>query len=210
MSTTQFLGASAAAIGFVAVILVLIGMRAVRRRRLVGGLITGLTGLCCGLLAALFGLILAGTRGYRALIHEEVAVEVWMVQEADQAFIAHFDFPDGTARTFRLQGDELYVDAHVLKWKPIANVLGLHTAYELDRVAGRYAALEDERSREKTLYSLAAPKPVDLFHLRRSSTLLAPLVDAEYGSATFVAAGSDTTRWELRISTTGLLIREAD
>jgi len=36
--------------------------------------------------------------------------------------------------------------------------------------------------------------------------VLAPLVDAEYGSATFVAAGRPA-QFEVRVSTTGLLIR---
>jgi hypothetical protein len=39
--------------------------------------------------------------------------------------------------------------------------------------------------------------------------VLAPLVDAEYGSATFVTTPDEVTLWELRVSTSGLLIRRA-
>ena len=109
---------------------------------------------------------------------------------------------------FEIAGDELYVDAHILKWKSVANLFGLHTAYELDRVAGRYSTLDDERHAERTVYSLAPARSIDLFYLRRASELLAPLVDAEYGSASFVAA-RDTALWELRVSTSGLLLRQA-
>ncbi len=98
---------------------------------------------------------------------------------------------------------------HILKWKPIVNVLGLHTAYELDRIAGRYVALKDERDRPRTVHSLAREKPVDLFALRRRFPFLAPLVDAEYGSATFVPA-DHSTRTEIRVSISGLLARPAD
>ena len=49
--------------------------------------------------------------------------------------------------------------------------------------------------------------PLDAFTLRRGHAWLAPLVDAEYGSATFVAASRPTV-WEIRVSTTGLLARE--
>jgi hypothetical protein len=38
--------------------------------------------------------------------------------------------------------------------------------------------------------------------------MLAPLLDAEYGSASFVPANGGKT-YEVRVSTTGLLIREA-
>lgn len=48
---------------------------------------------------------------------------------------------------------------------------------------------------------------VDLFNLRQRYALLSPLLDAEYGSATFAAAGN-SAQYEVRVSTTGLLIRK--
>jgi len=40
--------------------------------------------------------------------------------------------------TYPISGDEIYVDARILKWHALANLLGLSTAYELDRVGGRF------------------------------------------------------------------------
>src|SRR2546426_1074053 len=54
---------------------------------------------------------------------------------------------------------------------------------------------------------VARSKPVDLYSIARRR-LLGPLVDAEYGSATFVAATRPAT-FEVRVSTTGLLARPA-
>jgi hypothetical protein len=88
-------------------------------------------------------------------------------------------------------------------------VLGLHTAYELDRVTGRYRDINQERSAERTVYSLVEEKPVDLFGLRRRYTFLAPLLDAEYGSGTFVPV-TKPAEFEVRVSTTGLLIRDVN
>ena len=146
------------------------------------------------------------TLGYQALTRETVAARVAVTPTGPQAFVAHFSFPDGRAADYALRGDEIYVDAHVLKWKPIANLIGLHTAYELDRVAGRYAALERERSEPHTVHSLSEGKPVDLFDLRTRYSLLRPLLDVEYGSATFAPA-DQPMEYEVRVSTTGLLIR---
>ncbi len=98
------------------------------------------------------------------------------------------------------------MDAHILKWKPLANFLGLHTAYELDRVSGRYVELEDEKTLPRTVFSLAAEKPWDMFNLRRRFALLGFLLDAEYGSATFIVADRSSS-FEVRVSTTGLLLR---
>ena len=107
---------------------------------------------------------------------------------------------------YELAGDALYVDAHVLKWKPAANMIGLHTAYELDRVAGRYDDIERERAAVRTVYSLAPERRIDLFGLRQRYTFLSPLLDAEYGSGTFVRV-TEPAELEVRVSTTGLLIR---
>ena len=207
MTTSQFLAVAAAAGAFTALVLLLVTLHAARRRRLASGLISGLAAVAAALVAALSLVILVGTRGYRALTHEEIAARVWTVPDTGRAFAAHVQFPDSSVRTYRLKGDELYIDAHILKWKPLMNVLGLHTDYELDRVSGRYADIEGERSMPRTVFSLAQPKPVDMFDLRRRWELLAPVVDAEYGSATFVPARGEPSVWELRVSTSGLLIR---
>lgn len=156
--------------------------------------------------AGLFGTVAVATHGYQALTREEVAAVVRTEPVARQRFDAQVSFPDGRKVTFRLAGDQLYLDAHILKWKPIVNILGLHTAYELDRVAGRYGRVEEEQLSVRTVYALSATKPVDMFELRRRYVFLAPLLDAEYGSATFIPVDRPQT-YEVRISTTGLLIR---
>nr|PZM99024.1 MAG: hypothetical protein DIU74_12985 [Pseudomonadota bacterium] len=166
-------------------------------------------GLAAALLLALgllLGTLAIGIQGYRALTHEEVAARIDVQPVAPKRFTATFHFPDGATRTYEIAGDAIYVDAHILKWKPVANFMGLHTAYELDRVGGRYAALEEERNAERSLYALRADKPVDLFELRRRYSFLEPLLDAEYGSASFVPV-SEAGQFELRVSTSGLLIR---
>lgn len=158
-------------------------------------------------LAGLSGAIAAGLSGYRALAREEIAARIMVQPIGPQRFAATFVIPDRPHETFDITGDAIYVDAHILKWKSTANLLGLHTVYELDRVAGRYDDIEQERSGERSVYSLGQPRAVDLFDLRRRHTLLAPLLDAEYGSGTFVPV-KKPAEFELRVSTTGLLIRE--
>ncbi len=152
-------------------------------------------------------MIVIATEGYRALTHEEIAAVVKTEPTGAKEFTAHFRFPDGHEVSYRLAGDALYMDAHILKWKPVFNLLGLHTAYELDRVAGRYIDLKEERDSIRTVFLLSRDKPVDMFTLRQRYSLLEPLLDAEYGSASFI--NSDKPAYfEIRVSTTGLLIRK--
>ena len=157
--------------------------------------------------AAASGAIALGVQGYRALTHEEIAAMVRTEPLGPNRFRAQFRFPDGREVSYTLSGDQLYVDARILKWHPLANVLGLHTVYELDRVAGRYHDLTQEQQQPRTVLSLAPERRVDLFNLRQRYTLLSPLLDADYGSATFAAADSPA-QYEVRVSTTGLLIRQ--
>jgi len=193
-------------LGVVSILLLFVAIAALVRRRFLrsgASLVFGLTLLAAALLV---GSVSIGTQGYRALTREEVAATVTTRPLGEGRFEAKFVFPDGRELRYELAGDELYVDAHILKWKPVANVFGLHTGYELDRVAGRYRALADEQQKPRTLFSLAENKPVDMFTLRSRYPFLGFLVDVQYGSATFVPAAEPQT-FTVRVSTTGLLIR---
>ena len=178
-----------------------------RRRQLLRSLGLLLSGLFLFALAALGGTVSVGVKGYRALTAEEVAARVRTEPTGPQRFRATVELPDGRVGQFDVAGDQLYVDAHILKWKPLVNLLGLRTGYELDRVGGRYVAVADERQRPHTVFPLGPDRPVDVYgFVRRHPRVLAPLVDATYGSGTFV--GADQPGWfEVRVSTTGLLIR---
>ncbi len=180
---------------------------AFRKRRWIGSLGSAGTGALLLSLAALAGTLSVSTQGYRALTLEEVAATVTTVPTGPQAFQAYVEFPDGREATFHVAGDQLLVDAHILKWHPLANLLGVHTWYELDRLTGRYQDIQDERTAPRTVHSLKADKPADLFHLARRYSLLALLVDTEYGSATYIRVDRPA-RFEIRVSTTGLLVRE--
>jgi hypothetical protein len=181
---------------------------AIRGRRWLGTTLSFVLALLFLALAALAWTLVIATQGYRALTREELAATVVAEPTAPQRVRTTFRFPDGAQASFDLAGDAVYVDAHIVKWHPMANMLGLHTAYQLDRVAGRYADIEDERTRPRTVFPLAEPKPVDLPRLARRFPFLKPIVDAEYGSATFVPVRG-RTELELRVSTSGLLFRPA-
>ena len=190
----------------VGAILVLAGLTALFGLHPLRFITRTLLGLLLISLGLLEGTITLGIQGYRALSREDLAALIFVRPSGPQRFTATLRFPDGREGTYLISGDEIYVDARILKWHALANTLGLHTAYELDRVGGRYREIDKERATSRTLYALAQQKPVDLFDLRRRYAFLAPFFDAEYGSAAFVPV-SEPAELELRVSTTGLLIR---
>jgi hypothetical protein len=195
-------------LGALGVLLILAAMVALVRLRPLGFAVRTLAGLLLLSVGSMAGMIALGTQGYRALTREDVAARLFVQPSSPQRFQVTVRFADGRDAAFEVAGDEVYVDARVLKWKPVANLLGLHTVYELDRVAGRYRDIAQERSAPRTVYALGQNRPVNLFRMRERYAFLGSLFDAEYGSGSFVPV-TRPAELELRVSTTGLLIREA-
>lgn len=211
MALTQLwvspVGLAGLVFGIVGALLLLSGIGALIRLRPFRFVLRTVFGLLLLAVGALAATIAIGTHGYTALTREDIAATLLVQPTGPQRFSATVRYPDLREVKVELAGDEVYVDAQILKWKPIANVFGLHTAYELDRIAGRYRSIDHERSAPRTVFPLSRDKPLDLFDLRQRYTFLAPLLDAEYGSASYVVV-SRPAEIELRVSTTGLLMRE--
>ena len=198
----------ALAAGAGAVALAVGALQAARRGRPLRAGAGGLGAAALLLAAGLLALVGLGLHGYRALTRETVAAVVDVEPLGPRRFLARVRLPDGRTRVYEIAGDAFYVDARVLKWKPWAQLLGLHTAYALDRIGGRYRDLESERRLPRTVHSLGPQPPLDLHALRRRHAWLAPLVDAAYGSATFMPV-EGRARYEIRVGPSGLLARPA-
>ena len=153
------------------------------------------------------GVLVLGTQGMRALAHEETAARIKVVPTGPQAYDATVTFADGRVQTYALAGDDIYVDAHIVKWTPLANQLGLHTTYRLDRIGGRYRTLGQEVTAPRTIYPLGEPGGLDIIGVARRFPI-AKVFDAQYGSATYVPV-EGPAELELRVSTSGLLLRPA-
>lgn len=195
-------------LALMALVLFAYALKAFRRKHLFGGLSRVLLGtllLSLGLLAAVISISI---RGYQALTQEQVAATITIEKTAGQTFTAQLRFPDNKQQSFNLSGDEVAIDAHILKWHPWANLLGLHTAYQFDRIYGRYTSIEDEQNKTRTVYTLAQPNPLNFFELGQRLKIKT-LLDTEYGSSTFLAV-QDKTIYEIRVSASGLLIRQVE
>src|SRR5205823_5482919 len=75
-----------------------------------------LLGLLLISLGILEGTITVGIQGYRSLAREELAARIAVRPYGPQQFAATLRFPDGRMATYPISGDEIYVDARILKW----------------------------------------------------------------------------------------------
>lgn len=196
-------------LAFMALLFIIFGVMALRGRQRVGGSVQLLFGLLLLALGGLGTMAMVGMAGYRTLTREVLAATVEVERHRDQVYTAIFTFPDGEERSFTIAGDELYVDAHILKWHPAANLFGLHTGFELDRISGRYHSIDDEQLSPRTVFQLRPERNIDLYAIAERFPFLAPAIDAQYGSGTFVPLG-DAASYEVLVSTSGLLIRASE
>jgi hypothetical protein len=185
------------------------GIHAIKKVQIFRAFRHGMITLISLSMTVLSGVFIVANHGYRNLTREECAATVEIDPTGKQQFVARFTLADSTAGEFTIAGDMLYVDAHILKWNPLLNLFGIHTTYELDRVGGRYLSLEDERTKPRTVYSLSKSSVLNMYRLRRRIAALRPLLDAQYGSATFTEAQKATTL-RIMVSTSGLLVREGE
>jgi len=203
----DWLSAASITFGVLGLLFFLAGVSSAHRRRFVRFSLHTVLALACLATGALFLTLQLSLEGYRALTREDVVATIHSEPVGPSLFHVSVELVDGRRENYWLSGDEVYVDAHILKWKPWANLFGLHTAYELDRIAGRYHKIEDERTKPRSVYVLGGERMVDLFTLRRRYAWLEPVVDAEYGSAAFFPAREPVVI-ELLVSNTGLLFRQ--
>lgn len=200
------LAVAASAVAVIGLGLAAVAWASLRRRRFSAGALASLAGLVLLLLGVLGWGVVLGTRGYRALTREEVAATVTTRPTGPASFRAVVERPGAAPDTFRIAGDQLYVDAHVLKWQPWLNVLGVHTGYRLTRIGGRYRSLQEERTAERTVYGLSDAPPIDVLDTVDGLPVVGRVVDAVYGSGAFVPADGEGI-FEVRVTTSGLLIR---
>lgn len=177
-----------------------------RDRKWASAVVPVLVTLLFGALSALSLTVWAAQKGYERLTHEVSAAVITTTRLDQRRFHAQFDLPNGDSKIFELRGDSIYVDARIIKWDPRLNVLGLHTAYQLDRVGGRFNSIALEQTQPRTIHPLSTERKLDVFRWAEMLGDSAPLVDAQYGSATF-APVRNRERYDLRVSTSGLLLR---
>ena len=197
--------AIAALLGILGVALAFSAFGALARARLFSFVFRAVLSILLLASGAVLAVVALGIQGMQALTKEETAARIKLIPSGPQRFDATVTFADGHVETFDLAGDDIYIDGHIVKWTPLANMLGLHTSYRLDRIAGRYRALEQENTARRTVYALGTPAIIDLVALGRSFPL-ADFFDAEYGSASYVPVAAPG-ELELKVSTTGLLLR---
>lgn len=157
-------------------------------------------------LLALVGVISINLWSYSRFTGEIELGVISFIKVDDQRYQASFVQPDSSAKQYALAGDDWQLEVRLLKWQSWLTFLGEDPLYRLDRLNGRYQDIEQERSAERTTYSLSDNKGVDVFTLAASKNYLLGGVDAKYGSSVYLPM-SDGARYKITLSAAGVIAR---
>jgi hypothetical protein len=198
------------AIGVIGVLLAfpfeLAAIRRLRRLQLVRGTLFFLSGATVLLVAAVAVLVAANLYTYARLTHEQEAARVSMRQLGERHYVLSVQPKGEPPRHFELRGDEWQMDARVLKWRAMGNLLGFDTLYRLERLSGRYGSVAAERAGPRTVHDLSEETSLDLWSLVRRHHAYIPFADALYGSAVYVPM-SEGAEYTVSVSASGLVVR---
>lgn len=144
-------------------------------------------------IGAVLGLIGLNIQTYNRLSYEHAVARVSLAQTGDRMFDATVTElneqgdPIGQPHVYPITGDQLQLDARVITWKPWANVLGLNSQYELQRVWGRNIAGPDRNTANATELVIERPG-IDAMAVARTLGGLSPIEvgQREFGSAAFI------------------------
>ncbi|HEX4152041.1 MAG TPA: hypothetical protein VHY75_07505 [Steroidobacteraceae bacterium] len=200
------LNALIAVFGLTGLLLLITAIRRFRLHHVSSGLFHGISAAVLFLTAAFLFLLGINLRTYQQLTNEAPAGDIQFAKVGAHQYNGVLTYPNGEVAYFPLSGDEWQVDARILKWTPIANLMGFDTAFRLERISGRYTSIEDERSQPRTVYELHPPSEIDLWKLVHDYHRWLPWFDALYGSATYVPM-ADGALYEIKASPSGLLAR---
>lgn len=189
-----------------ALLLMANGVRHMRRRHRLRGTIHGLSGLVIGCLAAIAMLVGINLLTYARFTIEQPVATISFQQLGPQRYDVTLARHDGDIVHTTLAGDEWELDARIIKWNGFATVIGFKPLYRLQRLTGRYARIGDELSRPPTAIALANDPGLNLWELAHRESGWLPLVDAAYGTATYLPM-SDGAVYRVSMSVTGLVAR---
>jgi hypothetical protein len=189
--------------------LFLASIRRLRGLKLVRGTLYFLIGGVLLLVVAAAGLVTANLFTYARLTHEQEAARITTRQLGERQFAVSVQPSGLPPRDYNVRGDEWQIDARVLKWRAIGNLLGFDTVYRLERLSGRYGDIQSERSAPRTVHELAQDPGVDFWSVARRYHEYLPLADALYGSATYVPM-AEGAEYVVAVSASGLVVRPAN
>jgi hypothetical protein len=171
------------------------------------GFCRGFLGLALMGVAAVIAITAFDLYSYKQVLQEQVVATIHFDKIEDQHYFAVLADKEGQEQRVELRGDQWQLDARLVKWKGYLASFGLKPAYRLERLSGRYYDIEQETTEKRTAHRVHPDfYGVDVWQLINKYPDWLPIVDAVYGSATYLPM-KDGALFEISLTQSGLLAR---
>lgn len=188
-----------------AIIAVYLGIKMVGKGTWLLAWLKGTAGLSLLVIAVLLVLISMDMLSYQQVFNEKPLGTISFEKKGDQLYTGKLTLIDtGEEQDYAIYGDQWQVDARIISWTGILKLLGAKAGYRLDRLSGRYYSLEDEHRKQRSVHQLQSSEYwVDFWSWLHNSGDFLPLIDAVYGSATYLPM-EDGAFFEITLTLNGL------
>lgn len=187
------------------VLAIAIAVRILLGRNWFLGWLKGSLGFGLILIAIAVGLLAWDLHSYEELTRERHVAHISFSQQGEQLFTATLTEPSGRERKFTIAGDMWQLDARILRWGNTMARLGLQPGLRLDRLSGRYFAIEQEQNDTKSVHNLGPEDSViDTWKVVKTYSEFLPWLKSMYGSATYLPM-RDGALFSVTLSNTGLV-----
>lgn len=201
----QYLGL-AIVIALLAVIVLLVALRLLLGGSWLMGWLRGTCGFVVLALAGLIGLIGYDISTYASLPGEQPLVTLTFQAQGPQRYEVRLDQGKET-RTAMLEGDLWQLDLHMLRWKSLAELIGLESGYRLERLSGRYLAVEQQNLARYGRVELSEkPLGVDIWQSLELGQRDMHLVDAQMLRVDYMPI-ADGAVYTVELAPTGLIAK---
>lgn len=196
-------GGLAWATALLAVLAIWIAGRILFNRQWFLGWLRGTCGLAFLGLAALIGVLAYDLSSYKAIPQGKPLATLSF--KADGPYYQVNVLEGSQERSLTLEGDLWQLDARFLQWKGLAALIGLQPGYRLEKLSGRFLAIEQQSLAQHARVALArSPYGIDLWRWLRLGQHDLFIFDAQARRVTYLPIADDAV-YSINLTPAGLL-----
>jgi hypothetical protein len=180
-----------------------------KRKKVVSGLLWSGQSLLFLCLFLIVLLMYSNMHTYQRLTQESLIADVYLRKLAPQKFQVSLSFSerDEDQHYYVIQGDQWQLDARILKWKSWANLIGLDSYYQLERLSGRFHDIDQANRQPATVIDLRqAARGLDIWKLKRLLREKLWFVDTLFGQGVYMPM-IDGAHFRVSLGQSGLIVR---
>jgi hypothetical protein len=203
----QYLGL-AVVVALVALLTTLVAVRMLAGGSWLLGWLRGTAGMLVLLLAGLVGMVAWDVTTYQSLNSVRPLASLTFHADGQQRYQVKVE--EGQhSRYVTLEGDLWQLDVRTLQWKGLAALIGLEPGYRLQRLSGRYLAVEQQDQAPRPYAKLSSGKAgVDLWEWLQRCRCASLLIEPKLRRVSFLPI-ADGAVYTVEMTPTGLMAKPA-